>query len=256
MIKLALAGCGRLGTQICQSLGLLQDDYMLGVYDRHFEKIESVCDLSPQHIACPQVSDLLAFAPHFLIEAASRDFVKEEVSRVLTEGINVLCLSSGALAEPNVRSTLLNAAEIGNTRLYLPAAPPATDAVAVLRLAGVQSAKYRSARGVGHPRAQAGREGVYYSGSVQEAMKEFPKALNPAAALAEVAAGYQSTVVEVAFESRIAGYEFVVEAESSVGSLKACLMGPVEDDWTFCKWASLCTIALLSKLTSRLVVGL
>lgn len=256
MIRLGLAGCGKLGTQITNDLKLLNGCYSMAVFDRHVEKIENICLQSPQYSPCNRTDDLLAYTPHFLIEAASRDFVTEEIARFLVGGVSVLCLSSGALADSHVRQALANAAEAGGSKLYIPVAPPGTDAVAVLRLAGLQYAKYRSGRGTGHPLAKRGEEGVYFSGSVAQAMSEFPKSLNPAAALAEVGIGYESTITEIVFEHQIGGYEFTLEAKSLIGNLYARMTGPVGDDWTYGRWASLSTVALLNKLTSKIVVGL
>lgn len=256
MLTLGLAGCGRVGSQIAAELDLLGCPYMLGVYDRHLDRAQSLCGDHTPHRLYPLVNDLVDFHPRFLIEAASRDFVAQEVPQFLAKGTSVLCLSSGILADSEVRSNLLAAAESGNSKLYLPATPPATDVVAVLQLAGLREARYRSSRGIGHPRARTEGEGVSFSGSVQSAMMRFDRALNPAAALAEVAIGYEATIVEVAFESRIRGYEFLVEADSPLGHLRAILEGPVDGDWTFSRWAVLSTVALLIKLQSRLVIGL
>jgi len=225
------------------------------VYDRHPDRVDKLCKMDCHCTARSSVEAIRVEEPAYLIEAASREFVARVAPDLLSKGLSVICLSSGALSDASVRQQIMDAARAGGSKCFVPVAPPATDAVTVLSLTGLSSAKYRSARGIGHPRAEPGREGIYFSGSVHQAMAQYPHALNPAAVLAEAANGYDATLTEVAFESSIEGYEFRTDACSDVGNVRATLSGPVNGDWTFSTWAVFSTIALLRKLMSPLVIG-
>jgi aspartate dehydrogenase len=256
-IDLALIGCGETGVAIAHLLSQSGLDYTLRVYDRHLSKIKTVCNLSDRHMACGSVSEVVSFAPGFLIEAASRDFIKQEGLTILERGINLVCLSSGVFSDGEFRTRIMSVARKSRAKVYLPAGPPGTDAVMVLNEYQVIGARYLSSRGMSHPTARKVGSGRYFAGSARQAIGAFSKGLNPGGVLAEAAIGYDKTLVFVDFDEQIEGYRMEVDVASNVGCLKVQLTGTLDTPSGRAPfWAAGSAVALIRKLHNPFVCGL
>lgn len=141
-----------------------------------------------------------------IVEAAGPQAVRDHVESYLAEGTNVLLLSLGALADPMLRSALLNA---GPGRLtFCSGAIGGLDVVEAARLHGIV---HRIRIETTKPAAvlerdwmpeemraalRSGAESVEcFTGSVAEAVTRFPESLNVSAALALAAGSFD--IVEV-----------------------------------------------------------
>lgn len=257
MLRIGLVGCGTVGRIIARNLGLISHQHTLWVHDRHRDRMESICSEHSSYMPAPSLDDLQTADLDFLLESASRDFVRTQLATFLGRGVNVIVLSNGALVDDTLRRDLVAAADKGDSRIYLPGVPPGAGTVLALQLAGIRSVKYASRRNLDHSLARKAGSGVYFSGPVRQAMTVFPTSLNSSAALAEAGVGYDLTEVEVAFDPQLEGYSLELNVHSTLGTLQVGLSGPfVDGNPAFSELAAFSVIALLKKLTSRVVVGI
>ena len=88
---------------------------------------------------------LLARRPDVVAEAAGQQAIVDYGPGVLRRGFDLLVISIGALAAPGLLDSLKGAALEGGSRIFLPAgAIGGIDAIAAMRLGGLNSVRYRS----------------------------------------------------------------------------------------------------------------
>jgi len=257
MIKIGLVGCGNVGKYICENIDNIGVDYRLFIYDRNSYKIDKICKVSDKIFPCYKIETLLNESLDFLIEAASREFAKKYGPIFLKKGISLITLSNGFLVSDEIRNMFIQCAEKGNSKIYLPGAPPGIDAALVMQVHGIKSSKYISLRNSKHPIAQKMGKGTYFSGTTREAMNVFEKTLNTASVLAEATIGYDDSLAEVGFYDEIEGYELKLNIETDIAQIDVCLHGKLdEESGKFSKYAALSVIALLKKKYSKIVIGI
>lgn len=98
--KLALVGCGELGTVIAQAWkdGLLEEYEFVGATSRTMASAEKIAALTGCK-ACKDIDELLELKPDFVAEAAAPQSVKDIGKKVLSSGSNLVVLSMGAFAD-------------------------------------------------------------------------------------------------------------------------------------------------------------
>ncbi len=179
---------------------------------------------------------LLTQRPKLVAELAGQSAVAEYGEAVLRQGIDFLIISVGALADPALLVQLKAAAEAGGSRILLPAgAIGGIDAVAAMRVAGLNSVRYRSrkppAAWRGSPAEQVVDLGsltertVLYRGTAGEAALRFPQNANVAAALALAGLGFDATEVELVADPEAPGNVHEIEAEGAAGRFAIQLQG-------------------------------
>ena len=181
------------------------------------------------------LDDLLARKPDVVAEVAGQSAVKEYGSEVLRRGTDFLVISIGALAEPKLLEALKTAAQ-GGGRLLLPAgAIGGIDAIAAMRLGGLNTVRYRSRK---PPAAWRGSPAekvadldslksrtVLYRGTAGEAALLYPQNANVAAAVALAGLGFDATEVELVADPDAPGNVHEIEAEGAAGRFAIQLQG-------------------------------
>lgn len=174
------------------------------------------------------LDDLLAARPDVVVEAAGAGAVAEYGEGVLQAGFELAAASAGALTDAALAERLRAAARAGGTRLVVPAgAIGAIDALAAMRLAGLQQVTYR---GVKPPAAWRGSAAeslcaldslstatTFFSGSAREAAGTFPKNANVAAIVGLAGLGLDETQVELVADPTAGGNRHEIEAEGVTG---------------------------------------
>jgi aspartate dehydrogenase len=179
---------------------------------------------------------LLARKPKLVAEVAGQSAVADYGDAVLRQGIDFLVISVGALADPALLGRLKVAAETGGSRLLLPAgAIGGIDAVAAMRVAGLNAVKYRSrkppAAWRGSPAEQVAdldslkQRTVLYRGTAGEAALRFPQNANVAAALALAGLGFDATEVELVADPDAPGNVHEIEVDGAAGRFTIQLQG-------------------------------
>jgi aspartate dehydrogenase len=182
------------------------------------------------------LGDLLARNPKVVAEVAGQQAVSEHGPEVLRKGFDLLVISIGALAEPQLLERLKAAAVEGKSRLLLPAgAIGGIDAIAAMRVGGLNTVRYRSRK---PPAAWRGSPAekvadldkltartVLYRGHAGEAALRYPQNANVAAAVALAGLGFEKTEVELVADPEAPGNVHEIEAEGAAGKFAISLQG-------------------------------
>jgi aspartate dehydrogenase len=190
------------------------------------------------------VAALLAERPDLVVECAGHAAAKAHAPAVLRAGTDVVLVSIGALADPDLEASLKAAATEGGARLILPAgAVGAVDLLSALGASGTLTVRYR---GTKPPAAWAGTPAadkldlatlaeptIFFTGNAREAATAYPKNANVAATLALAGAGFEATEVELMADpsapgnvheysvaSPLANYTIRIENKPSSGNAK------------------------------------
>ncbi len=187
-------------------------------------------------VIAESLADLIALRPTIVAEVAGQPAVAEYAEKVLRGGIDCLVISVGALADLKLLERLKTAARDGGARLLLPAgAIGGIDAIAAMRVGGLNSVRYRSRK---PPAARRGSPAekvadlekitgrtVLYRGNAGEAALLYPQNANVAAAVALAGLGFDATEVELVADPDSPGNVHEIEAEGAAGRFAIQLQG-------------------------------
>ncbi|HXP30707.1 MAG TPA: aspartate dehydrogenase [Stellaceae bacterium] len=182
------------------------------------------------------IEPLIARRPQIIAEVAGQGAVHAFGEAVLENGIDLVVVSIGALAEASLLERLRAAARRGEARLLLPAgAIGGIDAIAAMRLGGLYAVRYRSVK---PPAAWRGspaekladldrlaKRTLLYEGSAREAALGFPQNANVAATVAIAGLGFEATRVELIADPDAQGNIHEIEAEGATGRVAIRLQG-------------------------------
>ena len=194
MKKIALIGCGALGSLIARGLkDCLSAHYRLtGVMDAQRENAEKIASAYGAQL-CTSLSELTEDAD-MVVEAAGGAVVKLYGEDVLRSGRDLVILSVGALADGDVKARLERAAEDAGKKIYVVnGALGGLDVMQTMSMMAPTSAVITNVKAPeslnGAPYLQGrllpeDREETVFEGSVADAIKGFPKNVNVAVAAA------------------------------------------------------------------------
>jgi aspartate dehydrogenase len=171
------------------------------------------------------LDELLSCRPEIVVEAAGHTAFRQYVPETLRRGLDVLCVSVGALADPDVEAEVRAAAAQGGARLRVASgALGALDAIAAASLGGLTCVTHttrkpaRSLLGDEAEELTAPRE--LYRGPAREAARLFPESVNVSAAVSLAGVGFDRTEVRVVADPDIDRNTHQVEVEGAFGSLR------------------------------------
>jgi len=176
-VKVGLIGCGAIGTVLAEAIErkLVVCDELV-VYDVETSKAQKLKSaLNFPVTIVENVDELLALKPKVIVEAASQQAAKDYVPKIVSSGIELIVMSTGALLDLNV--------DLG--RVHVPSgAIGGLDALSSAALAGIDEVVLTSRK---NPKALGkdnNEEQTVYEGYAQEAARLFPREMNVAATLA------------------------------------------------------------------------
>ena len=182
------------------------------------------------------LNSLLARNTEVVAEVAGQKAVAEYGPGVLLRGVDLLVISIGALAELKVLEAFREAALEGGSRILLPAgAIGGIDAIAAMRVGGLDAVRYRSrkppAAWRGSPAEKVAdldklfKRTLLYRGTAGEAALLYPQNANVAAAVALAGLGFDATEVELVADPEAPGNVHEIEAEGAAGRFAISLQG-------------------------------
>ena len=120
MKKVAVLGCGRLGTLIAGALaqGRVEGVALWGVFGRTQRRTHALAE----KLSCPaadSIASLLAFGPDYVIEAAAGQVVRQYAVAVLAGGADLIALSTGVFSDPVFYEQVEQAAVQYDRRVHL-----------------------------------------------------------------------------------------------------------------------------------------
>ena len=209
--RVALLGCGYIGTQLARAIDSGRVPARLErVYDMSREASRDLVaglDRTPEIVENPH---LLSYPPvDMVVEAASQAAVRDVALSVLQNRRDMMVMSVGALMDESVLDVLREACTDYNARMYLPSgAVGGLDAISAARgqidAVSITTTKSpASLRGAPHFEMEGTdadaitKRTILYRGGAAEAVRRFPANANVAASLS-LAAGREAEVAVVA----------------------------------------------------------
>ncbi len=208
MKKIAIIGCGAIGSEIARAIdsGTIEAE-LVALYDIVKEKCVALCTelKRVKPLIVGSIDELLATKPDIVVEAASPEAVKEYAEKVLESGCDLVVLSIGALMDREFLSRIEYLAKSKGRRIYIPSGAIAgIDAIKALKIVGIEKIVLRTRK---NPRALKFSNGrqlknitsptTVFRGPASEAVKLLPLNVNVSATLS-IASGHDIEVEVIA----------------------------------------------------------
>ena len=231
MMRVALIGCGAIGTSM---LELLKGDATLEVVSIVVPDVgvnAARAALESLASKAEVVTIVPATGIDLVVEAAGHAAIEAHVLPALKRGVPCIVASVGALSAIGLAEQLERAASEGHTQVQLIAgAIGAIDALAAARIGGLDEVRYTGRKPphawTGTP-AEQGRdlatlalETIIFEGSAREAASLYPKNANVAATVSLAGLGLDLTRVRLIADPAVTENVHVVEAEGAFGSFE------------------------------------
>ena len=232
MDAIGLIGFGGIGHAVLETLTdqLSTEAPLTGILVRTTE------NQSPNLPFVTDISEFLGRHPRLVVECAGHEAVRNYGAEVLGSGADLIVVSTGALADPELLASLRRAAHDAGSRLIIPAgAVGGIDALRAAHLAGIASVRYRGRK---PPRAWQGSTAtdgidlerleepmVIYRGTAREAALAFPKNSNVAATVALAGLGFDETDVELIADPSVTGNIHEIDVQAESGDFTVALTG-------------------------------
>lgn len=201
--KLAIVGCGKLGTLVVDAMikGLLPEYELVGLCSRTEEKARTLQGHAAEADivckVCKEVEELLALKPDYIVEAASPAAMRALALPALRGGCNVVTLSIGALADEKLYQEIIRTATECGARVYIVSgATGGFDVLQTATLMGGAKAKFFNEKGPNALRGTAVYEEALqqeqrtvFEGTATEAIALFPTKVNVTVAASRASVG-------------------------------------------------------------------
>ena len=177
------------------------------------------------------IDDLIRLTPNFIVECAGQGAVADYGEAVLRSGLDLMIISTGALANDTLRQKLSDTATKSNARMILPAGAIAgIDGLNALRIGGLERVRYTSTK---PPLAWKGtpaetnfdlstitEKTVLFTGPASQAARDYPKNANLAATVALAGLGMEKTEIQLVADPDVAPNNVGrIDAEGNFGKL-------------------------------------
>lgn len=205
---------------------------------------------------------LLAVEPDVVVEAGGHDALALHGPAILRAGCDLVMVSVGALARPEVYDAISAAARAGNSRAIVASgAVGALDAISSAALGGLDRVTHTTRKPphtlLAPDEATALREArEIFRGSAREGALRFPESINVAAAVALAGIGLDRTEVCVIADPAVTRNQHEIVAEGAFGSLRFAIENvPSESNPKTGRLVALSIVQTLLRRRAALVIG-
>ena len=232
MKRIVLIGYGAIAHMVCDQLERHTDRVRItGVLVRQGREAEAGAGLGADTRVITDMADIARIAPNLVVECAGQGAVEQYAEDVLRAGIDLMVISTGALADDGTRARLMAAAERTGARIILPSGAVAgIDGLMAHRIGGLKSVRYTSTK---PPYAWKGTPAddafdldgitercVIFTGPAHEAARRYPKNANLAATVALAGLGMEKTEIQLVADPAVAPNNVGrIDAEGTYGTL-------------------------------------
>lgn len=244
MKKVGLIGCGAIGRVVADIVareGRANHVTLGGVLVRPNKIAEAQAALPPRTPVVSDIDLLVAAAPDGIAECTGHGGLREHGPAVLEQGVGLIVISIGALADRALELALRRAADSSGARITLPSgAVGGLDLLAAAKLAGLDRVVYTSrkkpAAWKGTPAEKSvdldGLSGatVFYTGKARDAATLYPQNANVAAAVGLAGIGLDATEVNLTADPAAPGNEHRILAEGKFGRAEFVIQGRTMPD--------------------------
>ena len=237
MKTVALIGYGAIAHMVVDELAKDTSEVRLGAVLVRENRLETARRELPNPIdVVTAVRELLANQPDVIVECAGQSAVRDYADAVLSRGIDLMVIATGAFADAGLLDDLTRRAKHAGARLLLPAGAIAgIDGLTALRVGGLDRVRYTSTK---PPEAWRGTPAednfelatlaeptVIFTGSPIQAAREYPKNANLAVTVALAGAGVDKTEIQLIADPGTAINTGRIQAEGRFGRLDVEMAG-------------------------------
>jgi aspartate dehydrogenase len=235
--RIGILGCGTIGSELASAI---QDGTitwpLTAVYDRDADSANAMIAEFPSDERPLVASDLdeLTDEADLVVETAGQRAVQESAVPVLEAGCDLMLLSVGALADDDLRESILQTAETEDATVHAPSGAIAgIDAIKAAALTGdLESVTLRTRK---NPSGLAGapyieendidlegmtEETVVFEGTATEAAAAFPSNINVAVSLSLAGIGTEETTVTIVADPEEENNVHRIEASGGMGRIE------------------------------------
>jgi aspartate dehydrogenase len=235
-LEIALIGYGAIGRYVHARLTNETHAKVAAIVMRP-ERVAAIQDeVGDSAIVVGSIEDLPGSPPGLVVEVAGHAGLAEHGVAALERGHDLLVVSVGALADPELYTRLMGAAEgHGGRILIAPGAIGGVDALAAAREGGLESVRYTSRKPPGAWKGSPAEDVAdldalteateLYAGPADEAARLYPKNANVAATVALAGVGFSDTAVRLVADPEAGGNIHLIEAAGAFGSMIMELRG-------------------------------
>lgn len=234
MKKIALIGHGAIARIVIDKLKQHDPEgtvRIMGVLvrERRVEEVQQAVGETVSVVST--IDDLIRLTPNIVVECAGQGAVAEYGEAVLRAGLDLMIISTGALADDGLRRKLSDIATKSSARMILPAGAIAgIDGLNALRIGGLDQVRYTSTK---PPLAWRGTPAetnfdlaaitertVLFTGPASQAARDYPKNANLAATVALAGLGMEDTEIQLVADPDVAPNNVGrIDAEGTFGRL-------------------------------------
>lgn len=246
MKKVALIGYGAIARITLEKIVEHDTDKhirIVGVLVRENREKEARAALDESIAVVTTIQDLIRLSPNVVAECAGQGSIAEYGEAVLTAGIDLIVISTGALADDQLRNNLTSICKRNGARLLMPSGAIAgIDGMNSLQIGGLHSVRYTSTKPPmawqGTPAdgnfdlASIAERTVLFTGPAREAARLYPKNANLAATVALAGLGLDATEIRLVADPAVAPSNVGrIDAEGEFGQLTVeCRGMPAPDN--------------------------
>jgi aspartate dehydrogenase len=237
--NVGLIGCGTIGSELALAIdsGKIKKAALVSLYDE-VENVVVELKSKLQNKNTKTFSNFSQFisSPAFantdiIIEAASQDAVRKLARTIIQSGKDLIIMSTGALAEPDLLQELLDIASKKEVHIYVPSG-------AVAGIDAIRSVKHLlnsvTITTTKNPKALAGapffektrikpetitHKKLIYEGTARDAVKKFPANVNVAAVLSLAGVGMDATKVKIIADPAASVNQHEITANGNFGEI-------------------------------------
>jgi len=209
MVRLALIGCGAIGSTIARMVEDMPEIEAIYLYDRSRRMKNGLMRTLKKGKILDDVDEIIERSD-IVIEAASQEAARIYVPMALEKNKNVLIMSVGALVDADFRQKIEELARRNRRRIYIPsgamagvdglgaAAGVRIDEVTLITIkppGAFKSNKYVLGNKIDLDSIK--KPTPIFEGTAQEAVVHFPQNINVAATLSLAGIGFEKTCVRI-----------------------------------------------------------
>lgn len=236
-MKVGIVGCGAIGQLLCELIPKhLPNVTISAVVEREERHARLRGELDPSIHLVSSVSTLLDLGLDLVIECAGHAALQAAGPTVLENGTDLLVVSVGALADPDIEAALRRAADAGAGKIRIPAgALGGLDVLGAAKHAGLDRVTYTSNKSLVAWRGTPAEEMInleqikiattFFIGNAREAARLFPQNANVAAAVALGGVGFEKTEVRLAADPHATANTHRIEAVGPFGEINIRIAG-------------------------------